>query len=383
MVRELVLMAPAMTVSILAALVAVAAPLGSSAMAGEGSAAGSPRGFDALWQEAQRWARESNAAPADCVFSLRFDAKTKQLRQGYSVTCEEPYRSPFYPWPEPSRPGVRFTAEDVERYGREAGPGSGRPGAVEALDACDIVVGFTEDGRGAEAVECYRRVGNVLGQRANTEFFVKISDGRQVISRLYERIAHLGDPAMRKSRPQPPRPDAPSAPPRDKDAAKEAVVQVDGKVLGREANRLMIRGRALPLFGGSSADPGVVTRDANIVVQYPSDDALRPGYYFGGEHCFKEKRETVSAEGRRVAEWVYGPCALGPDQYWVFEDYPPGKRTMSYGPYREYGQCDSDRKKLKGTRPGVGGHCFGRPKVIFRMTQDGTLVIPKDAPPID
>jgi hypothetical protein len=368
--------------AMLAALVATSGPM---AWPARGAGADAPD-FDALWAIAKRWAAESNAAPEDCVFTLRFDGQTRRLRSGYSATCEEPYRSPFYPWPEPSKPGIRFSADDVERYGRDAGPGaraSGRPGGdpAAAIESCDLVVGFTPDGRSAEAVECYRRVGNVIGQRANTEFFVKAPDGRQVVSRLYERMGHLGDPAIRKkgTATQP----APTPVAKEVAGPGEAILQVDGKVVAREAERLKIRGRALPLFGGSSADPGVVTTDANIVVQYPSDDALRPGYYFGGEHCFKEKGDAVNAEGQRITEWIYGPCALGPDQYWVFETHPPGNRTLSFGPYRDYGQCDGDRKKAKANRMGVAGHCLRRAKVLFRMTQDGTLVVPPNAPPID
>jgi len=204
---------------------------------------------------------------------------------------------------------------------------------------------------------------------------------RQVVSRLYERIGHLGDPAIRKKGaaakllPSPARREAANA--------GEVILQVDGKVVGREAERLKVKGRALPVFGGSSTDAGVVTGDGNLVVQYPDDDALRPGYYFGGEHCFQEKRDVVTAEGQRVAEWVYGPCALGPDQYWAFETHPPGNRTLSFGPYRDYGQCDGDRRKAKASRTGVAGHCLRRAKVLFRMTQDGTLVVPPNAPPVD
>ncbi len=372
-------MSPVIAMAVLAALVGLSV-LGSPAIAAEGRGGEEPRDFEALWHEAKRWAAETDAAPENCVFSLRFDPKTKRPRGGYSVTCEERYRSPFYPWPEASRAGVRFTADEVERYGRSIGLGSRRPGRPgpgsedEPLEACGLVVGFTEDGRGAEAIECYRPQGNVVGQRANTEFVVTTPDERRVVSRLYERIAHVADRAVRRATSQPARPEA----------AGQPMLQIDGKVVGRAADHLMIRGRALPLPGVPPTERGVLMSEADIVVQYPSDEALRPGYYFGGEHCFVEKRETVNAHGLRRVEWVYGPCALEPDQYWVFEHYPPGQRTLSHGPYREYGQCDGDRKKLKAIRPGVvGGHCVTKSRAMFRMTRDGTIVVPKNAPPIE
>jgi hypothetical protein len=162
-------------------------------------------------------------------------------------------------------------------------------------------------------------------------------------------------------------------------------LQIEGKVIGRDGHRLMIRGKARPVFGGSSAAPGVVTSESDLVVEYPSDDALRPGYYFAGEHCFKDKREKVNSEGLAVTEWMYGPCALGRDQYWMFEQYPPGRKTLVHGPYAEYGQCEGDRRRTKTGKAiaSVGGHCERKVKASFRMTNDGTLMVPKDAPPLD
>ena len=82
------------------------------------------------------------------------------------------------------------------------------------------------------------------------------------------------------------------------------------------------------------------------------------------------------------ATWVYGPCALGPEQYWVFEQYPPGRKTLVHGPYRDYGQCDRARKQVKGTID-VGGQCLRKAKAALRMTKDGTLAVPQGAPPLD
>ena len=156
-------------------------------------------------------------------------------------------------------------------------------------------------------------------------------------------------------------------------------------MIGRDGHRLMIRGKARPVFGGSSAEPGVVTSESDLVVEYPSDDALRPGYYFAGEHCFKDKREKVNSAGLAVTEWIYGPCALGSEQYWMFEQYPPGRKTLVHGPYAEYGQCERDRRQTKTGKAiaSVGGHCERKAKASFRMTNDGTLMVPKDAPPLD
>jgi hypothetical protein len=147
----------------------------------------------------------------------------------------------------------------------------------------------------------------------------------------------------------------------------------------------MLRGRARPVVGGSPAEPGVVTRESDLVVEYPSDDALRPGYYFAGEHCFTGKREKVGADSVAVTEWTYGPCALGPEQYWMFEQHPPGKKSVTHGPYAEYAQCERDRRRARTGRmiASVAGHCERKAKAAFRMTSDGTLVTPKDAPPLD
>jgi len=337
-----------------------------------------PRDFEPLWQEARRLAAETRAVADDCIVSLRFDPATRLLRSGHTVTCEEPYRSPFYPWPEESRPGVRFSAGDVERYARRIGIGTGRYGrrsgaANDPLESCGLVVGFTDKGEGAAAIECYQPQGNVLGQRANTEIVVTTPDDRHVVSRLYERISHLVDDAVRQA----------VALPAIPDGAGEVMVQIDGKVVARDRDRLLIRGRALPSPGVPQTKPGVLMSDASIVVQHPSDDALRPGYYFAGDHCFKEVRQVAIGPDPGTVEWVYGPCPLGPDWYWVFEQHPLGERTVVHGPYGEYAACDGDRKSLKQTRSGVGGHCVQKSKAVLRMRRDGTLVVPKNAPAID
>ena len=81
--------------------------------------------------------------------------------------------------------------------------------------------------------------------------------------------------------------------------------------------------------------------------------------------------------------WVYGPCPLGPDEYWMFEQHPPGGRTIAHGPYREYGECDRDRRALMRARVGVGGQCARKPAVVFRMTRDGSLQTPPGAPAVE
>lgn len=338
--------------------------------------------FDGLWDEAKRWAAETGTVPEDCVFDFRFDPKTNALRDGRAVTCDEPYRSPFYPYPEPSRPGVRFTKDDIRSYARAFETASRRPPrrggpSDEALfETCRLIVGFSAAGRGAEAIECHWREDGVLGQRANSAYVVEKEGGRRVTSRLYDRIAHLRDRAMREIAARVARVGRTAGP---------SELQIEGKVIGRDAHRVMIRGQARPVFGGSSAEPGVVTSDSDLVVEYPSDDALRPGYYFAGAHCFKDKREKVDREGLVVTEWIYGPCALGSTQYWMFEQFPPGRKTLVHGPYAEYGQCERDRRRAKTGKAiaSVGGHCERKAKASFRMTNDGTLMLPKDAPPLD
>ena len=152
--------------------------------------------FDGLWEEAKRWAVETGTVPEDCVFDFRFDPKTNAPRDGHAVTCDEPYRSPFYPYPEPSRPGVRFTADDIRSYARDFEAASGRPrrpGGMsdEALfETCGLIVGFSVTGFGAEGIECHWREGGVLGQRANSGYVVEKEGGRRVTSRLHDRIAH-------------------------------------------------------------------------------------------------------------------------------------------------------------------------------------------------
>ena len=338
--------------------------------------------FDGLWEEAKRWAVETGTVPEDCVFDFRFDPKTNAPRDGRAVTCDEPYRSPFYPYPEPSRPGVRFTADDIRSYARDFEAGSGRPrrpGGMsdEALfETCGLIVGFSATGHGAEAIECHWREGGVLGQRANAGYVVEKEGGRRVTSRLHDRIARLKDRAMGEIAERVGRAGR---------ADGSSELQIEGKVIGRDGHRLMIRGKARPVYGGSSAEPGVVTRESDLVVEYPSDDALRPGYYFAGEHCFKDKREKVDSAGRAATEWIYGPCALSREQYWMFEQYPPGRKTLVHGPYAEYGQCERDRRQTKTGKAvaSVGGHCERKAKAFFRMTNDGTLMVPKDAPPLD
>jgi len=342
-----------------------------------------PPDWKALWADAARWAEAARTTPESCVFSFRFDPRTRRIASGYALTCDEPFRSPFYPWPEPSRAGARWSVDEIERYHADharANPARiGRPvGAPLAgpLEACGLVVGFTADGQGAAAIECYWPDGNVLGQRANTEVVVKTADGRQTSSRLYERMSHMPSPPPRSPVAGAP---APAAPERTPDVR----LQIDGAVLDRHAHDVEIRGRALPVPGGPAAGPGVLTSEAAIVVEYPSDDALRPGYYYGGEHCFKGTRERAGSRGGRETVWVYGPCPLGPDEYWAFEQHPPGERTISHGPYREYGECDRDRRTLMRTRAGVGGQCAKKPKVAFRMTRDGTLQVPPGAPSVE
>lgn len=377
--------------SLVAALGSLAGPLDSVEW-GAASAHAQGRGrlpeFDKLWEEARHWATETGTAPQDCVFSFGYDPNTQRLASGYRATCDEPYRSPYYPWPAASRPGVRVAREDITRYGREPGAGSGEPGRSPASGelrpgSCGIVVGFTEDGRGAEAIECYWRAGNVPGRRANTVFVVETASGERVTSRLDDRVARLGDREMRETLKRLAQRRGESAPPGRTRGAREVVVQISGKVVARGPNSVRVRGRALPVLGGSATELGVVTADANIVVHYPSDDALRPVYYLGGEHCFKEKRENTTAGGAKTREWVYGPCTLGPDQYWMFEQYPLGRSAMTYGPYRDYGECDRDRKKVKVATPWVSGHCVGTARAVFQMIKDGTLVVPPDAPALD
>ncbi|PWU18449.1 MAG: hypothetical protein C5B48_14745 [Candidatus Rokuibacteriota bacterium] len=344
--------------------------------------------FERLWVEAQAWAKQSNAAPEDCVFSFRFDPETKQVSAGYAAACDEPYRSPFYPWPAPSRPGARFTLEDIRSYTQDSWVESGmaaRPGVSrdeQILDACGVVVGFTADGRGAEAIECYWIQGSVMGRRANTWFLVDAKNGR-VASRLEARLEHLGNHETKDILARLRHTRAMNSGQEGPDGKKDVIVRIVGKVISRELNRLSVWGRALPLVGHPPTELGVVTHDAHLVVTYPSDDALGPEYYLEGRHCFKERREKRSADGAATPEWVYGPCPLGPDQYWMFERYPPGRRTMSYGPYREYRDCDRERKQLASTLTAVAGHCIRKTRVSFRMIKDGTLVMPPDAPSLE
>jgi hypothetical protein len=136
-------------------------------------------------------------------------------------------------------------------------------------------------------------------------------------------------------------------------------------------------------FDGSSSDPGVVATESDLVVEYPDEDALRPGYYFASEHCFKDKRQKTSSAGTTVTEWIYGPCPLRPDQYWMFEQFPPGRKTVRHGPYAEYSHCERDRRRVKVGRADVGGHCERKAKAAFRMTNDGSLIVPKDAPSLE
>lgn len=364
----------ALALSVVASLIGVAAA--------EAQPARTAPDFAALWDEAKRAAQETNAVPEDCVIDFRIDPKTDTLREGHAIACDEPYRSPFYPYPAPSRPGVRLGAEDVRRYARDFAAASLLPGGMKVppddalFETCRIVIGFTREGRGAEGIECHWREGGVMGQRMNAGYLVERDDGRRVPSRLHNRITHLKDGAVGEIA--------------ERVAANTAAanlneLQVEGKVLRRDGDRLMLWGQARPMFGGSPSVPGVMTSDADLVVEFPSDDALRPGYYFAGEHCFKEQRERVAAGGTKTTEWVYGPCALGRDQYWVFEQYPPGRKTLTHGPYAEYAACDRDRKRAKIGRgvSHVGGHCEKKTKAVLRMTKDGTLVVPKDAPALD
>ena len=106
-------------------------------------------------------------------------------------------------------------------------------------------------------------------------------------------------------------------------------LQIEGKVIGRDGHRLMIRGKARPVFGGSSAEPGVVTSESDLVVEYPSDDALRPGYYFAGEHCFKDKRETVNSAGLAVTEWTVRSVRARQRAVLDVRAYPPAGRHWS------------------------------------------------------
>ena len=363
-------------------VILAAAVLGG--IAGPAAAATSSRereapDFGKLWAEARQWAEATGTVPEDCVFEFRFDAKTKALREGYAATCEEPYRSPFYPWPAPSRPGVRFDAEDIVKHARELGAeavGAARPGRPRDEDLyamCGIVVGFTPEGRGAEAIECHSREARVHGQPANAGLLVETADGRRIASRLYARITHLRDPEVADIAAR-----VAAAQNDERDG-----LQVEGQVVKRDGHRLLLRGRARPLVGESASTPGVVMGTADIVVEYPSDEALRPGYYFAGEHCFKEQRTTTSASGATTTSWVYGPCAPGPDRYWAFEQFPPGRKTVVHGPYPEYGQCDGDRARARTRGAVVGGHCVRKAKVAFRMIKDGSLVMPKNAPPLD
>ena len=338
--------------------------------------------FDGLWTDAQRWAAEVGTAPEDCVFEMRLDPRTNAARNGRAVTCDEPYRSPFYPYPAPSRAGVRFTADDIRAYARVIEAESGRPWRPEEksdaglFETCGIVVGFTPAGVGAEAIECHWRDGGVLGQRANAGYLVERDGGGRIASRLHDRLAHLKDRAMRAIAARLARAGHTDGP---------SELQIEGRVVGRDGHRLMIRGQARPAFGGSRAEPGVVTQESDLVVEYPSDDALRPGYYFAGEHCFKGMREKVGAGGAAVTEWTYGPCALGRGQYWMFERHPPGRKSVMYGPYAEYAQCERDRRRTRTGRmiASVAGHCERRAKAVFRMTNDGSLVAPRDAPALD
>ena len=337
--------------------------------------------FDVLWDEAKRWAVETGTVPEDCVFDFRFDPKTNAPRDGRAVTCDEPYRSPFYPYPEPSRPGVRFTADDIRSYARDFEAGSGRPRrpggtSDEALfETCGLVVGFSATGHGARRSSAIgaRAVCSASGRTRDTSWRRKVADasprGCTIASSTSRtaRCARSRSVLGGRTHRQP------------------SELQIEGKVIGRDGHRLMIRGKARPVYGGSSAEPGVVTSESDLVVEYPSDDALRPGYYFAGEHYFKDKREKVNSAGLAVTEWTYGPCALSREQYWMFEQYPPGRKTLVHGPYAEYGQCERDRRRTKTGKAiaSVGGHCERKAKVAFRMTNDGTLMVPKDAPPLD
>jgi hypothetical protein len=139
-------------------------------------------------------------------------------------------------------------------------------------------------------------------------------------------------------------------------------------------------------LGASPGTFGVLYNDSNILVLHPSLDLLRvnPAYYQAGEHCFHEKRRTTNAYGAPVPLWVYGPCPLQKDTYWMFESYVPGGKATGYGPYADYVQCDMDRRNTAETIPGISQMCFMKHKDIFRsFKKDGSLRIPKEAPPLD
>src|SRR5215470_2108539 len=118
-------------------LLAWALVVAALATAGRAGAAEAPAPIDfgKLWEEAKRWANETGSVPEDCVFDFWFDARTGALRDGYAVTCDEPFRSPFFPWPEPSRVDARFTPDDIRRHGPQFGSDvRGRAGAGGMAD---------------------------------------------------------------------------------------------------------------------------------------------------------------------------------------------------------------------------------------------------------
>src|SRR5262245_53697085 len=109
----------------LTAALALASALGVLPPCGAETGGGRPD-FGALWAEAQWWAAEIGAVPEDCVFDFRLDPRTNAPRDGRAVTCDEPYRSPFYPYLAPSRAGARFSADDIRAYARAFEAESGR-----------------------------------------------------------------------------------------------------------------------------------------------------------------------------------------------------------------------------------------------------------------
>ena len=91
----------------------------------------------------------------------------------------------------------------------------------------------------------------------------------------------------------------------------------------------------------------------------------------------------MNAAGATVTESVYGPCTLGPDQYWMFQQFPSGRKTVVHGPYAEYGDCERDRRRARAGAAPVDGQCERRSTTALRMRNDGSLVVPPGAPPFE
>jgi len=382
-----------------------------------------------LWEAARTWAEDTQKSVSDCAVQLRVDQRTLMFRSWY-VECTRPWENPYSelksstgvvdysddknkgdaapsskdepgkspdPEPDSSRPAATmFSLDDIRAFGRTLKLWSEASDASEGKESvwtdCWINVGFSKEGIAAETMECSlskdetrmavsrgsgsgwtvlpgsTKFSKVLLEDDRTEkIWGCVGRGIYEFTWLHSTDGRTIEPdwfvletmkAMRTGRAK----ETPAARP------NEIPFTVTGEVVDREEHAVRLWGKALP--PGNWNPLGALYRDANILVLYPAQSALKGPIYIPSHYCFVGKQTGTNRFGAAIPVWVYGPCPLPAGTSWAFLSKASGEETVLHGPFKTYPACDSAR--AQSSARGLARRCYQVPDDIIRKHKGHT-----------